>query len=69
MSSDPKGACKYITKIRQTSRHMYRVRVFNATFNNISVISRLSVLVVEEAAENHQPVANHRQTLSIKIHV
>jgi hypothetical protein len=34
--------------------------VFNATFNNISVISWRSVLLVEEtggAGENHQPVA------------
>jgi hypothetical protein len=30
-----------------------RVMVFNATFNNISVISWQSVLLVEEAGENH----------------
>ena len=36
--------------------------VFNATFNNISVISWRSVLLVEETGvpeENHQPVASH----------
>jgi len=36
--------------------------VFNATFNNISVISWQSVLLVEETGapeENHQPVASH----------
>jgi hypothetical protein len=36
--------------------------VFNATFNNISVISCQSVLLVEEAGvpgENHRPVASH----------
>jgi len=36
--------------------------VFNATFNNISVISWRLVSVVEEAAvpgENHRPVASH----------
>jgi hypothetical protein len=41
--------------------------VFNATFNNISVISWLSVLLVEETRgpwENHRPVASHWQTLS-----
>ena len=41
--------------------------VFNATFNNISVISWQSVLLVEETGipgENHRPVASHRQTLS-----
>jgi len=41
--------------------------VFNATFNNISVISWLSVLLVKEtgvSGENHRPVASHCQTLS-----
>jgi len=41
--------------------------VFNATFNNISVISWRSVLLVEETegpAENHRPVTSHWQTLS-----
>ena len=41
--------------------------VFNATFNNISVISRQSVLLVEETGghgENYRPVASHWQTLS-----
>jgi hypothetical protein len=41
--------------------------VFNATFNNISVISWWSVLLVEETGgpgENHRPVASHWQTLS-----
>jgi hypothetical protein len=41
--------------------------VFNATFNNISVISWRLVLLVEETGgpgENHRPVASHRQTLS-----
>jgi hypothetical protein len=36
--------------------------VLNATFNNISVISWWSVLLVEEAGEsgeNHRPVASH----------
>jgi len=41
--------------------------VFNATFNNISVISWRSVLLVEEtggSGENHRPTANHWHTLS-----
>jgi len=36
--------------------------VFNATFNNISAISRRSVLFVEETkvpGENHRPVGGH----------
>ena len=43
------------------------IMVFNATLNNISVISWQSVLLVEETrefGENHQPVASHWQTLS-----
>ena len=41
--------------------------VFNATFNNISIISWRSVLLVEETGgpgENHRPVASHWSTLS-----
>ena len=41
--------------------------VWFMVFNNISVISRRSVLLVEKTAvpgENHQPVASHWQTLS-----
>jgi hypothetical protein len=41
--------------------------VFNATFNNISVISWRSVLLMEETGvpgENHLPVASRQQTLS-----
>jgi len=36
--------------------------VFNATFNNISVISWQSVFLVEEtevSQENHRPAASH----------
>jgi hypothetical protein len=41
--------------------------VFNATFNNVLVISWQSVLLVEETGvpgENHQPAASHWKTLS-----
>ena len=41
--------------------------VFNATFNNISIISWRSVLLVEESGvpgENHRPAASHCQALS-----
>jgi hypothetical protein len=44
-----------------------RVLVFNTTFNNISVISWLSVLLMEENGvprENHRPIASHWQILS-----
>ena len=39
-----------------------RVMLLNVTFNNISVISWRSVLLVEETGlpgENHRPVASH----------
>ena len=41
--------------------------VFNATFNNNSVISWRSVILVEKTGvpqENHQPAVSHSQTLS-----
>jgi len=41
--------------------------VFNPYFNNISVISWRSVLLVEETGrprENHRPAASHWRTLS-----
>jgi hypothetical protein len=38
--------------------------VFNATFNNISVISWRSVFSVEETGENHWPDASHWRTWS-----
>jgi len=44
-----------------------KVTVFYATFNNILVISWLSVLLVEETevlVEKHRPAASHWQTLS-----
>jgi hypothetical protein len=46
----------------------FRFMVFNATFNNISVISWRSVLLVEEtgvSGENHQPLESHWQTFII----
>ena len=33
--------------------------VFNATVNNISVISWRSALLVEETGENHRPAVSH----------
>ena len=51
-------------------QYLYRVSVggmvFNATFNNISVISWVSVVLVEEIGvhgENHRPGASHWQAL------
>ena len=47
--------------------HRGRVIVLYATFNNISVISCWSILLVEETGirgENHRPATSHWQTLS-----
>ena len=44
--------------------------VFNATFNNSSVISWRSILLVEETGvprENQRPAASHLQTLSYNV--
>jgi hypothetical protein len=44
------------------SRGLIWFMVFNATFNNMSVISWRSVLLVEEngvLGENHRPVLSH----------
>jgi hypothetical protein len=38
--------------------------MFNATYNNISVIMLRLVLLVKETGENHRPGASHWQTLS-----
>ena len=67
----------YTNQFRTTPRGAYiyiclnecvwvRIMVFSAIFNNISVISWQSVLLVEETrvpGENHWPVASHWQTL------
>ena len=64
----------FLSKLNMNWNHMYLwcllficLMVFNATFNNISVISWRSVLLVEETRgprENHRPVPSHWQTLS-----
>ena len=44
--------------------------VFNTTFNNISVISWQSVVLMEETrvpGENYKPAVSHWQTLSHKV--
>ena len=45
------------TKVETCSQWL-RFMVFNATFNNISVIS-WSVLLVEETGKNQRPAARH----------
>ena len=50
-----------------SGRFNVSVMVFNDTFNNISVVSWRSALLVEETrvpGENHRPAASHCQTLS-----
>ena len=53
--------------IKQLDDYRRQGMLFNATFNNISVISWRSVLLVEETRvprEKHWPAASHCQTLS-----
>jgi hypothetical protein len=50
----------YVLKTLHTNKLVFMV--FNATFNNTSVISWWSVLLVEETGvprENHRPVSSH----------
>jgi len=57
----------YFFFVRKTFGVRVRVLVLNTTYNNISVISWQSLLLVEETrrpGENHRPVASHWQTLS-----
>jgi hypothetical protein len=51
-----------ILSVLSNLRYIVCLMVFNATFNNISVILWRSVLLVDETgvpAENHLPVASH----------
>jgi hypothetical protein len=55
------------TEVKRTSHSIWLVSlmVFNATFNNISVILWRTILLLEETrvpGENHRPVASHWQT-------
>ena len=55
---------------RRVVNFRLRAMVFNATFNNISVLSWRSVLLVEETrvpGENHRSSASHWQTISHKV--
>jgi hypothetical protein len=50
----------HMTRVSNLILKFYRVMVVNANFNNISVVSLWSVLLVEEtgvAGKNHQPAA------------
>jgi len=63
-SSHPCG--RQTTSVKELYRQVWFM-MFNTTFNNISVISWWSVLLVEETGvpgENHRPVVSHWQTLS-----
>ena len=77
IGTDCIGSCKSnynmitTTMAHKLSNHwitvMVRIMVFNATFNNISVISWRSVLLVEATRvprENHWPIASHWQAWS-----
>ena len=59
-----------IRKVKGGKFNPRRVRVFNATFNNISVISWQSVLLVEETKvprQNHRAVASSKTYIANKL--
>ena len=61
-ASSPAGQSKVKSHENKFIQHHFeggRVMVFKATFNNISVISWRSVLMVEETGENHRPATMH----------
>ena len=62
----PSGSSMAIFHLRFTSTNAYcRIRVFNATFNNIPDISWRSVVLVEETrilGKKHRPATSHWQT-------
>jgi hypothetical protein len=54
--------CNYSTNSKGKPHSHSSVMVFNATFNNISVVWWQTVFLVEETGvhgENHRPVASH----------
>jgi hypothetical protein len=53
------------------SVHCLKIKamMFNATFNNISAISWLSVLLVEETRKDHPPASTHWPNLSVILYV
>jgi hypothetical protein len=59
------GHCKVLVRIMLIvilSKNWFRFLMFNATFNNISIILWRSVLLVEETGgprENHRPVTSY----------
>ena len=62
------GACTINIQDINDCASRVRVMVFNTTFNNISVISWQSVLLVKETGiprENQRPAASHWQTTGI----
>ena len=66
------GVRKFFILLILVDHHCLRDRImmFNATFNNISVISWKSVLLVEQSGvpgEIHRPAAGHWQTLSYSV--
>jgi hypothetical protein len=70
------SSCLWLANLRKSSWKPFDLidwfgfMVLKATFNNISVILWLSVLLVEETGvfgENHRPVASHWQTLAPKL--
>jgi len=61
----------YILENIDNNYKPFGVMVFNATFNNISVTSWRSVLLVEESGvpgENHRPVTDKHDHIIVSFH-
>ena len=57
-----KDTCSQNNDVILNNENTYLLTVFNATFNNISVISRRSVLLVEETG---RPEKSHKSLTNI----
>ena len=70
MENKIKSGNLHIYKVRERERERDRVMVFNATFNNISVMLWRSVLLVEETrvlGENHRPCCKSLTNYNVRI--
>ena len=61
------GSSTLILNLTDHFEH-FKFMVFNATFNNISVILWQSVLLVEESGKNHRQIISHKVESSTPSH-
>ena len=66
--SDLRSVLIFNILIPQCKGYMIDGYVLNATFNNISVISWQSILLMKDTRVHHQPVASHWHTYHIMLY-